>query len=546
MPIRVALALAVPLAGLVLLLARSELDAHWQHNPSHFWLVLLAAVVNVGLGALAGDAARRRADARLVLVSLAFMTSAGFLGLHAAATPTVLLAGPSTGFVIATQIGLLGAGVLVALSALEIDPVRAAAIARAQRPLGLAFAALLAAWGAVSLASLPPLDEPISEGTADILLSALAAPGVALYAFAAYRYLALFRLRGANLLLALAAAFVLLAEAMIAGALARNWHASWWEWHVLMAIAFGLVAWSARAEYRRQASPLGVFSGVYLEETVERVDQRSADALKALVGALERGEPLEPVLAELRGRDGISGEEAGALERSAREIRTLDELFRPYLSPQLAARMREDPRLAELGGEEREVSVLFADLQGFTAFSEGHSPGEVVAMLNRYWAVTVPTLLDEDGTIEGFAGDAVMAVFNVAGDQGDHALRAARAGLALQRAADEIAAGRADWPRFRVGVNSGPAVVGNVGSREQRSFATIGDTVNLASRLQTYAQPGQVVLGAGTYAQVEGLARVEPLGPLELKGKSRPVEAYALLGLEAGRLDSGTTTDRGD
>jgi class 3 adenylate cyclase len=133
--------------------------------------------------------------------------------------------------------------------------------------------------------------------------------------------------------------------------------------------------------------------------------------------------------------------------------------------------------------------------------------------------------------IERFAGDAIMVVFNAAADQPDHARRAAAAGLELQRAAAELAAEDPERPRFRVGINTGPAIVGNVGTAEQRSFTAIGDTTNLASRLQTFADPGQVVVGETTYEAIADDARVESLGKLDLKGKSAPVAAYLLLGL---------------
>ena len=317
------------------------------------------------------------------------------------------------------------------------------------------------------------------------------------------------------------AAWILLAEAMIAVAFARNWHASWWQWHVLMATAFGIVAWTALRERRRGE----LFAALYLDETLGRIDQRYADAVKAAASE-NLDEP------ELRRRYGLDAQEASVVDRTAREVQAVEGLFQPYLSPQLAARLREEPAVAELGGEEREVSVLFADLQGFTEYSEEHSPSEVLAMLNTYWARTVPVVLGEHGgMIERFAGDAIMVVFNAHDDQPDHALRAASAGLALQRAAVGVQQGREDWPGFRVGINTGPAIVGNVGTEEQRSFTAIGDTTNLAARLQTAARPGQVVLGEATYAEIGGQLEAEPIGELELKGKAAPVAAYRLTGL---------------
>src|SRR5688572_32870954 len=119
------LALALPLAGLGLLLARPELDLEWEHHPSHFWLVLVTAGVNVVLAYVTNVAAGRFRDARLVLISLAFMSSAGFLGLHALATPGVLLEQPNAGFVIATPVGLVLAAVFAAASVSAIAGPRA-------------------------------------------------------------------------------------------------------------------------------------------------------------------------------------------------------------------------------------------------------------------------------------------------------------------------------------------------------------------------------------------------------------------------------------
>jgi adenylate cyclase len=521
--------LALPLAGLWLLVERPGLDVTWEHHPAHFWLVLAVAGISVALGAAMSEASRRRGDARLFLVALAFLVSAGFLGLHALATPGVLLAGKNAGFVVATPVGLLVAAGFAAASSLDLDPKRSETIMRLQRPLRAGVALLLAAWAAVSLAGLTPLDEPLPPEQSSAPLKGLAAAGIVLYGYAALNYYRLYRRRPALLLLAIAGAFILLAEAMIVVAYSRNWHASWWEWHVLMAVAFGLVAVAARVERRHGGSVEGPFGSMYLEHTIARVDAGYGAALEELVAAQREGRPVGPLAQEVARRYGLGAEQARLLERAAGQVRRIDELFRPYVSPQLAARLEADPHASELGGVERDVSILFADLQGFTAFTERSSAAEVIAMLNEYWGITVPVVLREhEGVIERFAGDAVMVVFNAGGDQPDHALRAARAALAMQAATERIAAGRPGWPRFRAGINSGPAIVGNVGSAEQRSFAAIGDTTNLASRLQAEAEAGQIVAAAVTVAALGDGVRASPLGPLELKGKSAPVEAFVL------------------
>ncbi len=210
--------------------------------------------------------------------------------------------------------------------------------------------------------------------------------------------------------------------------------------------------------------------------------------------------------------------------------RRVEELFRQYLSPDVAASLLARPELADLGGEEVEVTVLFADLTGFTSFSERVRPEEAVAMLNGAFSTAVPIVLGEGGTIVQFAGDALMAIFNAPVRQDDHALRAARAALDMQRATAPLAV-EAGHPRFRVGITTGPALVGNIGSAELRSFTAIGDTPNLAARLQTFAAPGSVVIGERTYDLVRDVASVRPLGTPALKGKSVPVAVFELIDL---------------
>lgn len=212
----------------------------------------------------------------------------------------------------------------------------------------------------------------------------------------------------------------------------------------------------------------------------------------------------------------------------------VNQLLHEYLSPEVASALIEDPSRAALGGEVAEVTVLFADLRNYTAFAERTSPAEVVGHLNALFGAAVPIVLGEGGTVVQFMGDAMMAVFNVPHEQPDHALRAARAALGMQRTANEMRL-EDSLPRFRVGLNSGPALVGNIGAAEIRNFSAIGDTTNLAARLQTYAPEGSIVIGPSTYDLIREQAIVRPLGAPELKGKSQAVEVYELLGLRDDR-----------
>jgi class 3 adenylate cyclase len=435
-------AVALPALGLVLLLATPAADVRWEHHPSHFWLVLGAALVSAALAFQTSGIALRRADARLFLISLAFLSAAGFFALHALATPGVLLDAPNQGFVLATSVGLLIAALFAALSALRLPQERAAAIIRHARALRGGLLVLMVAWAALSLASIPPLDDPTPAERATGALIIPAAVAVILFAFAGSRYLVMAVRARSSILLAVASACILLAEAMVAVALARSWQLTWWEWHLLMLVAFGAIAVSARREESAER-----FSDLYLDHT-----------------------------------------SAGT----------------------------------------REVSVMFADLAGFTAFSEGRDPREVSDMLNTYFEVAIPPIVREHGgEIDSLIGDAIMATWGTRGDQPDHAERAVSAAAALQTQTASIASAHPDWPRFRAAVNSGEALVGVMGAESGRSYTVIGDTVNVAARLEGRAPTGGVVVGGATLRAVPGL-RATSLGEVEVKGKRDPVDAYLI------------------
>ncbi len=422
--------LAVPLAGLAFLLADASADLHWQHQPAHFWLVLVTAGLNAALAYATGVAARRRGDRRVHLVSLAFLAASGFLALHALATPAVLLDRPNLGFVLATPLGLVIAGAFAAASALEVDWVRPV---RLQQLL----LAAMAVWLLVSLTLLPDLDDSVVPGRMSWPLVVLSVVGVPLYAYAVVRYLALWHKRRASLLLAMAVAFTLLAEAMVAVALGRNWQASWWEWHVLMLAAFGLIAVMAHRE-----GPDERFARLYLDKDAQ---------------------PL---------------------------------------------------------------TVLFADLQGFTAYSEQHDPIEVSQMLNTHFDAAIPAVEEHKGEIDRLIGDAVFATF-----QGDgHPERAARAALALQAAVAPLTAAHPNWPQFRVGVHTGKASVGVLGTGSGRTYSVVGDTVNLGSRIEGLAPAGGVAISGETARELRG-AKTQELGTITVKGRAEPCEVLLLIGL---------------
>ncbi|WP_067696362.1 adenylate/guanylate cyclase domain-containing protein [Nocardia jejuensis] len=793
-PIRIllwAVHVALPAAGLWLLISRPELDHMYMHQGVHFWLILGAAVLSLALGVLLLRAARAHRDMRLVLVSLVFQLNSGFLGLHALATPGVILSSANVGFTVAVPVGMVLGGLAALGSVVEYRPT--ARVHRITEILAVLPLSLMAVWALLSLTRVPPFDTPPDHSEAQGPLVALAFVGAACYLIAAGAYAVLYLRTRGTILLSVLTAFILLAEALFAVGFGRSWRVSWWEWHVLLGAAFALIAISAHRSFRKEGSARGLFDSVTQRSTIVAIQRDYDHALEEMVAALETRasggvpatEPLGAVgqqlarrfglterqiavlqqgaqalgnereqvrrlgalvavgerssvirgetqlLAEIqrlagsafdrdvvrigllrRGRlvfaDGgppnpasfgfplhVKGIQAGVLEltrpatgtiapaaiedtgpayglaeagsaggasrraadpgaggvgdrgphsvgtraraipvatapdsadpatgalpaesgidrpvgdeasdaeltvpapgsrvrgrtrgfgwrpavptsrtgtrapaaplpyadpaagaglgpaehavarsfaaqtsvvlENARLYQQLDGLFRSYMSPQVANALLADPSQAGLGGEIHEVSVLMADLRGYTPFAEQAGPEQVMRMLNTYYGAIVPEILAEGGTVVQFVGDAVMAIFNAPVRQRDHALRAARAGLALQRATAAVRergnGAHGEWPMFRVGVNTGPAIVGNVGAREMRNFTAIGDTTNLAARLEGLAEPGTVAVGPLTRERLGDRAEVTCLGDFDIKGKSLPVTVYELVAL---------------
>jgi adenylate cyclase len=186
-----------------------------------------------------------------------------------------------------------------------------------------------------------------------------------------------------------------------------------------------------------------------------------------------------------------------------------------------------------------EVSILFADISGFTTVSETKRPEEVAEFLSHFFGFAVESIFAFGGTLDKFIGDAVMAFFGAPIPQDDHADRAVLAGLMLQRLVNEWNTEREAQGlpavRIRVGINSGPAVVGNVGTEKRVDYTVLGSAVNIASRLESgVAKPGQVVISVNTLDRVMGSFKTESLGEFALKGLQQKMPVFAVLGSESG------------
>jgi class 3 adenylate cyclase len=431
------------------LLLRSRLDPQWTNQRLHFVLFLTIGSGVMVLAYAAGEAADRRGDARVFLLSVAFLATGGFLALHAVGTPGILVSKDLAGFEVAISVGLLLAALFVAASAfIDLWPDGPAFVMRRRPQIRLLVLAVMAAWVGWTMWRLPPLAHRTSEGATGSLLAVLAALGAAAYAIAATRYWVVYRSGLALLRASVIACCVLLGEAMIGVAATgeRNWHASWWEWHGLIVLAYLVVLFAAQREWRDER-----FRQLYLPATRERT---------------------------------------------------------------------------------QEVSVLFGDLAGYTTFAERSAPRDVAAMLRTYYAEATPLISKQyGGEVEKFMGDGIMATFNSRGDQPDHALRAARAALDLQQRLSQLADQHPGWPRLRIGVNTGEAVVQELGGTGYVEYAVVGDAINTGSRLEGQAPLGAVLIGAETYHQLPDGTLVEPMPGLRVKGKQTPVDAYILRGL---------------
>ena len=200
-------------------------------------------------------------------------------------------------------------------------------------------------------------------------------------------------------------------------------------------------------------------------------------------------------------------------------------------------------------GERRQVTVLFADLVGFTAFSERSGEEAAFALMRRVAGMMTSVVEEQGGSVRNFTGDGVMALFGVPIALEDAPVRACRAALAihdrLAGAAPDIAATHGLRPQLRIGINTGPAIIGKVPSGHSSTVTAMGDTVNLASRLQALAKPEGVLLSQATNRLVQGLAETEPAGEYEIKGKSERQRVFRLLRLREGASRFDTALSRG-
>jgi adenylate cyclase len=207
------------------------------------------------------------------------------------------------------------------------------------------------------------------------------------------------------------------------------------------------------------------------------------------------------------------------------------ESVRRYLPPALVDRVRDVD--AAQRPQRQQLSIMFADVRSFSAYSEHSEPEQLIQIINQYFTLASQAITDQEGMIDKFMGDAVMALFNTPlNPQENHAERAARTALMIQQQVAEFHKTLPEEERLYlgIGVHAGEAVVGNVGSQSRKDYSALGDAVNLAKRLQEIAKPGQILLSEAVYQQVREWAVVEALPPMQVKGRQTLEQIYLLTG----------------
>ena len=330
--------------------------------------------------------------------------------------------------------------------------------------------------------------------------------------------------------------------------------------HPLLTGKGDLEAWMGASA---QVDPLGwtVLVEQASSEALAVIDQRFRDSLlfaaAALVGAVVLGllavrvvtgpvKRLEAAAAslaagqmgakvEVRGTDELAqlADSFNRMSAGLQERERLRRTFSRYVSDAVASRILSEASDLDLKGELVEVTVLFLDVRHFSHLADLYPPQMVVELLNAYFERIVRVITEHEGVINKFIGDAIMTVFGVPKAVADPELRAVKAALEIQRLVRELNRERSERAlevlEFGIGVNTGAAIAGNIGSTERAEYTVIGDAVNVAQRLQAMAGAGEVHISTATYGRLKGRFEVEHRGEVKVKGRERPVDIYKVV-----------------
>ena len=311
-----------------------------------------------------------------------------------------------------------------------------------------------------------------------------------------------------------------------------------------------------------------IASGKSILTTDAQVDPRFSKAQSVMINAIRavmcvplRGKNVESVgaifvdgipgnpmfsdrgmqfLSSFAGQAATAIENAALAQKSALEQRRRERLSRYFSGPVIDEILAagEGSESEKLGGESRTVTLAFTDIRGFTSLLERIKPADAVEMLNDYFTEVVDEVIAEEGTLDKFMGDGLMAFWNAPNEQADHAMRAVKAALKIQ---ERVGLMLARWKQEKrpfvehigeittgIGINTGEAIVGNIGSPKRMEYTAIGDSVNLAARLQGVAKGGEIIVSEATLALVKDRVRYTELEPVAIKGKAHLVPLFRI------------------
>ncbi|MBI4368639.1 MAG: adenylate/guanylate cyclase domain-containing protein [Elusimicrobia bacterium] len=267
---------------------------------------------------------------------------------------------------------------------------------------------------------------------------------------------------------------------------------------------------------------------------------RPIAALMQAMTIVKHGDLDSKIVTSGRGEIAVLGEHFDDMIKGLRDREHIRETFKRYVAPSVVDEVLKDPNKLRLGGEVRIMTVIFADLTGFTTISEKMKPTQLVSFLNEYFDDMVKIILDHKGTFDKFEGDLVMAFWGAPLEQSDHATRAALCCLDMQKRVRVL---NQDWAKrglphldVRIGVNSGEMLVGNLGSKGIMSYTVMGDAVNLGSRLESGGKNYGTFLTISetTYAMAKNAIECRELDVVRVKGKQQPIKIYELLARRGG------------
>jgi adenylate cyclase len=269
-----------------------------------------------------------------------------------------------------------------------------------------------------------------------------------------------------------------------------------------------------------------------------RAVTRPLDALRLQIERIGKGDFADVAApAKMTGEFGRMAAAITAMAKGLRERDTIKHAFSGYISRQVLDTIMEKGELPTLKGERRRITVLFADIRGFTTISEGMTPEEVVEMLSEFFERMVEVLMRHNGTIDKFLGDGLMVIFGAPVDdpyQEQHAVSAAvEMQQELSKLSKEWEANGRQPIKMGIGINSGAAIVGNIGSEDRMEYTAVGDTVNLAARLESATKELglDIAVSEQTYAAIRPLFQWKPAGTIAIRGRTEPVRAYSVEGV---------------